>query len=200
MITNKIETFQEIFYQNNIQENLGTSFLNKLPAFVINFLRRYAVKYLKMLKATKPESFETLYNLYKDKNTEGIKDIARKQIESKNLQTEEYTKKKFTIAGAGGIVTLLGAIGMFTKAWAQYTPENLPNIPTTEIVVDIFVSLIVLAIPFVTGAVIDNYEKHENAEAYIDDLEKENKILSDTLEKLKTQEHLKNQTDMEIER
>jgi hypothetical protein len=89
---------------------------------------------------------------------------------------------------------------MSIKAWMHYTPDNLPNISTAEIIADVFVTLIILALPLVTGSVIDNYRDKEEALQYIEDLEQENNNLNNALDKLKSKEETNNKTDLELER
>lgn len=196
----EIDTFKNIFYKNSLHESTGSEILSKMPPLIVNTLRRYAIKYLRYLKNKNSKSFETLFTMYKNKNIKGIKDIVQKQIESGSIQFENFNTKKLLLGGMGGVVSLLGAVGMSVKAWMHYTPENLPNITTTEIIGDVFVSLLVLAMPLITGSIVDHYNDQENTEKYINDLENEKQKLADALDALKTKEYIDNVTDLEIEK
>ncbi len=201
MLSRKIATFQEVYNSRLlVRESVGSAILNKLPVFLINLLRRYAVKYLKALQVSKPEAFETLYSMYKDNDIDSLKNLALQQINSNAIKTENFNTKKIIIGGLGAAVSLLSAIGMSIKAWMHYTPDNLPNISTAEIIADVFVTLIILALPLVTGSVIDNYRDKEEALQYIEDLEQENNNLNNALDKLKSKEETNNKTDLELER
>ena len=201
MLSRKIATFQEVYNSRLlVRESVGSAILNKLPVFLINLLRRYAVKYLKALQVSKPEAFETLYSMYKDNDIDSLKNLALQQINSNAIKTENFNTKKLIIGGLGAAVSLLSAIGMSIKAWMHYTPDNLPNISTAEIIADVFVTLIILALPLVTGSVIDNYRDKEEALQYIEDLEQENNNLNNALDKLKSKEETNNKTDLELER
>ena len=201
MLSRKIATFQEVYNSRLlVRESVGSAILNKLPVFLINLLRRYAVKYLKALQVSKPEAFETLYSMYKDNDIDSLKNLALQQINSNAIKTENFNTKKLIIGGLGAAVSLLSAIGMSIKAWMHYTPDNLPNISTAEIIADVFVTLIILALPLVTGSVIDNYRDKEEALHYIEDLEQENNNLNNALDKLKSKEETNNKTDLELER